>query len=591
MALGFGLRLGLSTSLSSFLGDSSFWGTSSFYASFQNEQYYNGSTTSFDDMFTFSRSTTGTYVDADGIVQTAAIDEPRFDYATSKRGLLVEESATNLISRSNDFSYYNPWPTDATDGAIAKDQIGPDGVLNSATTFSDTGFALAGRTTNSAVLNDTSIYTGSIFFKKTVGATSYPGFGIVFRGGSAVFGQVTVNTNEGTLTDRAPYGPLSKKIESVGDYWRVSVSQANNASGNTNIVTQIWAAVNTDGSGTWVWSTTGSCVIYGAQLEIGSFPTSYIPTSGSQATRAADALTVTPAQMAGSILSKGSELITNGTFDSDTSGWTIFSAGTLSHATDKARITKTGGAANTGIQQNITKPASGFVRVTGDIVIESGSLQSGSFTVRNLYGGAVATGLTATGSFDVVIELDGATDTIAIYGYASACTFTIDNVSVKELSMPAAVSIAMEGSVSYADTNSGTSGGGDAGEVIFLSWTNGGTNYIETALSTAGSRTGEIVFHQRASAGLGAEVKIDTADDYFSPDRNVSFNLASRHSAVDINGAEGGTALTADTTPTALPDLAGTNFEIGSTYNGVIYNFKAWNSGLTDAELEEVTSS
>jgi len=49
----------------------------------------------------FSRSTTGTYVDSNGDIQTAAIDEARFQYEDGEaKGLLVEEERENLFLNS-----------------------------------------------------------------------------------------------------------------------------------------------------------------------------------------------------------------------------------------------------------------------------------------------------------------------------------------------------------------------------------------------------------------------------------------------------------------------------------------------------------
>jgi len=125
------------------------------------------------------------------------------------------------------------------------------------------------------------------------------------------------------------------------------------------------------------------------------------------------------------------EHATNGTFDSDVSGWSAVGVGSvLSHATDKARITKTGANANSGIEQDITKPTASTVNVRFDVVIESGSLASGNFRVRNLFGTIADTGLNGSGSANVVLALDGVSDTIQIYGFAGTCTFTLDNVSI-----------------------------------------------------------------------------------------------------------------------------------------------------------------
>ena len=50
---------------------------------------------------TFSRASPASYQDASGVIQTAAVDQPRWDYAGgSLRGLLIEEARTNLLLNS-----------------------------------------------------------------------------------------------------------------------------------------------------------------------------------------------------------------------------------------------------------------------------------------------------------------------------------------------------------------------------------------------------------------------------------------------------------------------------------------------------------
>ena len=60
-----------------------------------------------DPRFTFTRGSTGTYVDSDGLIKNAAVDEPRFssDPATGESlGLLIEPSSTNTKPNSQDFT-------------------------------------------------------------------------------------------------------------------------------------------------------------------------------------------------------------------------------------------------------------------------------------------------------------------------------------------------------------------------------------------------------------------------------------------------------------------------------------------------------
>ncbi|NBX75638.1 MAG: hypothetical protein EBQ92_03725, partial [Proteobacteria bacterium] len=54
----------------------------------------------------FSRGSTATFVGSNGLIQSAANNVPRFDYdpiTLACRGLLIEESRTNLVTRSQEF--------------------------------------------------------------------------------------------------------------------------------------------------------------------------------------------------------------------------------------------------------------------------------------------------------------------------------------------------------------------------------------------------------------------------------------------------------------------------------------------------------
>lgn len=56
-----------------------------------------------DNRITFTRSTTATFIGSNGLIQTAAINLPRFDYdpiTLACKGLLIEEQRTNLVLNS-----------------------------------------------------------------------------------------------------------------------------------------------------------------------------------------------------------------------------------------------------------------------------------------------------------------------------------------------------------------------------------------------------------------------------------------------------------------------------------------------------------
>ena len=152
-----------------------------------------------NNLITFTRASTGTFVDSNGLIQTAASNAPRFDHNPTtgeSLGLLVEEARTNLL-------------------------------LNSGTLSTQSATVTAVSTT-----------------------LSFYGTGTV------------------TLTGVSTAGPL------VG-------TGANNRVSLTFTPT----------AGSLTLTVSGS--VNNAQLEAGSFPTSYIPTTGSTVTRAADVASMT----------------------------------------------------------------------------------------------------------------------------------------------------------------------------------------------------------------------------------------------------------------------------------------------------------
>tara|TARA_R110002110_G_scaffold403388_2_gene621187 strand:+ start:3797 stop:5101 length:1305 start_codon:yes stop_codon:yes gene_type:complete len=76
----------------------------------------------------------------------------------------------------------------------------------------------------------------------------------------------------------------------------------------------------------------------------------------------------------------------------------------------------------------------------------------------------------------------------------------------------------------------------------------------------------------------------------FTSGTNVPFNLATRNGSTFINGAISGTALTANTTPTALPNLSSTDLNLGYGFMGTIGEFRMWSEDLTDVGIAEAST-
>ena len=73
-----------------------------------------------------------TYIDDDGVLQSAAADAPRFETVGGRRGVLLEPVGTNNLLYARDLTQAEWVESNAT---TALDQIGEDGVVNSASSF------------------------------------------------------------------------------------------------------------------------------------------------------------------------------------------------------------------------------------------------------------------------------------------------------------------------------------------------------------------------------------------------------------------------------------------------------------------------
>jgi len=251
-----------------------------------------------DPRITFTRSSTATYVDEDGLIKSAATNTPRFDHDPTTGdclGLLIEESRTNLLKYSNAFSTGGAgnWGSVSATCVFTQNITGPDGVSNGAWTIDDqstvadgAGFEEQLTITPSASTN----YCLSIFAKQ--GTATYFDFYAFFTGTSVKGTYFRYNFSTDTISvSSADGGGISPtiygKVQYPNGWYRLYfvVNDANSGLNNT-LQYRIYPASRDAG-------VTGTTLFYGAQCEIGSFPTTYIPTTTATVTRSADSASIT----------------------------------------------------------------------------------------------------------------------------------------------------------------------------------------------------------------------------------------------------------------------------------------------------------
>ena len=225
-------------------------------------------------------------------------DIPRIEYGSdgSLKGLLIEEQRTNLFSHSNDF--FGNWSKNSSPTITENASTGPDGTL-SMSRISANGTIGSG--VYKFVSNPTGVasYTFSVFIRAVSNAGNIR---LRLEGSSLSDSGIMYDAHNAAFVSNQGAAPDAYTIEDFGnDIYRVSVTATTTGAGTLGCVI-------------YDWSTAGAVFdIYGAQLEEGSFPTSYIPTSGSQSTRSADVASIPVSafgynQDAGTVVVEGTRL-------------------------------------------------------------------------------------------------------------------------------------------------------------------------------------------------------------------------------------------------------------------------------------------
>lgn len=242
-----------------------------------------------DPRITFTRSSTATYFDAQGVLRTAASGVPRIDHdpVTGEcKGLIPEEARTNLLTYSEQFDNA-AWGKSAA-SVSANMATAPDGSVGADKLVEDTGAATHYVYASASSTTNTNAYTASIYVKAA--ERSLVNLFVVEGATFARIAQCTFNLATGVAGSMTLGGGAtgSATIQSVGGGWyRCSVT-ATLGGTETSIQLRVRLA-DAGGNTSYTGNGTSGLYIWGAQLEAGAFPTSYIPTTSAAATRAAAA--------------------------------------------------------------------------------------------------------------------------------------------------------------------------------------------------------------------------------------------------------------------------------------------------------------
>jgi len=219
------------------------------------------------DAGSFTRASSAKYYDKSGVLQTATTDTPRFSYDPTTLipiGLLEESAATNLLLYSEQAD--NAAWTKTNCSVTANATTAPDG---NATADMITVSAATGGISQSVTVSNGVAYIDSLYAKANASSKIR-----VLDTVSGVQADYDLSTETATITS----GSGTATIEQIGTLGWYRLYLAFTSTSTTATI----SIRNNDGT------SSGSFYAWGMQLETGSAATSYITTTSSSATRAAD---------------------------------------------------------------------------------------------------------------------------------------------------------------------------------------------------------------------------------------------------------------------------------------------------------------
>ena len=270
---------------------------------------------------TFTRATTATRVDENDLVSSVDEDIPRIDYTGGGcPSILLEPLRTNIVLRSQEFD--NASFVKNLSSVSANTTTAPDGTLT-ADTWTGDGTSGVHYLAQTASATSGVKYTQSVFAKK--GTNNF----IQILGTTTIY---DVNSYANFNLENGVVGTVGSSatatITDFGNGWyrcTMAATATTTASGNGFLP---WLITSATAGRAESNSLATSVHLWGAQLEAGAYPTSYIPTTTATVTRNADVLSRDNIYTNNVIVAGGGtwfvHLINNTAFTADSSTGAIY---------------------------------------------------------------------------------------------------------------------------------------------------------------------------------------------------------------------------------------------------------------------------
>jgi hypothetical protein len=252
-----------------------------------------------DPRITFTRTSSATFVGPDGLIKIAPVNSPRFDHSYNPTtgeieslGLLIEEQRQNLLLRSEEIDNAS-WGKVGC-GIVTNTSlvISPDGKNTADKLVEDTSNSVHYIFQGVTSLANTR-YSVSFFAKSAERSKIRIAFaGAYYSSGSASM-DFDLTTGISTVVGGSQ-GSAEASITPYPNGWYRCTASSTLTNATSSQLPQILLLDNSN-SQDYQGDGTSGIYVWGSQLEVGAFPTSYIPTTASTATRTADTASMTGA--------------------------------------------------------------------------------------------------------------------------------------------------------------------------------------------------------------------------------------------------------------------------------------------------------